>query len=829
MGERFLMNKSEVTEASLEYFNGDELAASVFIGKYALKNGDEYLEKTPHDMHERLANEFHKAESKYKNSVSFETIFESFDNFEYIVPQGSPMSAIGNNFKIQSASNCFVIGSPEDSMGGIHRTDEELAQLEKRRAGVGIDISKIRPKGLPTANAALTTDGIAVFMDRFSNTTREVAQGGRRGALMTSCSVHHPEIETFINIKRDKTKVTGSNISVRLSDEFMNAVKNNTTYEQRWPVDSVTPKIIKQANARDIWNQIIDSAWESAEPGILFWDNIKKNTPSDIYSEFGFGSISTNPCGEINLPADDSCRLITMNTYSFVEDKFTVDAKFNYKKYGKYVYLAQRLMDDMIDIELGQINKILNKIENDPESEDIKSVEKNLWTRIKTKCENGRRTGLGITGLGDTLAALNIKYGSPESIKVTEEIYKQLAINAYKSSIDMAEERGSFPIWNYDIEQNHEFLNRILGELPREYQRKYKKYGRRNIALTTTAPTGSVSTLTQTTSGIEPAYMLKYSRRKKINSSDSNVVADFTDALGDKWQTFDIFHHGFKTWMEVNNKTWEDLEESPYYGATANEIDWKSSVDIQASAQKWICHSISKTCNLPSTATREDVAEVYLKAWESGCKGFTVYRDGCRDGILISSTHATKEIISKSPHNAKKRSVNLECDIHQVNVSGEAWTILVGLDEDTGVPYEIFGGKSSKISIPKKHKKGITKKGPKNSEGNSVYDLIIGQDEDQLIIRDVVTSFENPTQGDFTRAFSLMLRHQIGIHFIVDQMQKDKHSELYSFSRVIARVLKKYIVDGTKIKQKCPQCGSEELAFVEGCLTCQSCGYSKCG
>jgi len=609
----------------------------------------------------------------------------------------------------------------------------------------------------------------------------------------------------------------------------MTAVKNNTTYEQRWPVDSTTPKITKQVNARDIWNQIIDSAWESAEPGILFWDNIKKNTPSDIYSEFGFGSISTNPCGEINLPADDSCRLITMNTYSFVENKFTNDAKFNYSKYGKYVYMAQRLMDDMIDIELSQINKILNKIENDPESDDIKRVEKNLWTRIKIKCENGRRTGLGITGLGDTLAALNIKYGSPESINVTEEIYKQLAINAYKSSIDMAEERGAFPIWDYELEKNHEFLNRIISELPIEYQRKYKKYGRRNIALTTTAPTGSVSTLTQTTSGIEPAFMLKYSRRKKINSSDINVVSDFIDALGDKWQTFDVFHHGFKKWMEVNNKNWTDLEESPYHGATANEIDWKSSVDIQAIAQKWICHSISKTCNLPSSATREDVAEVYLRAWESGCKGFTVYREGCRDGILISSTPTMKEVANKSHRNAKKRPVSLECDIHQVNVSGEAWTILVGLDDETGIPYEIFGGKSSKISLPKKYKKGITRKGAKNQDNNSIYDLIIGQGEDQIIIRDIVNVFENPTQGDFTRAFSLMLRHEIAIHFIVDQMQKDKNSELYSFSRVMARVLKKYIIDGTKIKQKCTNCGSDELAYIEGCLTCQSCGNSKCG
>lgn len=822
------MNKSEVTSASVEYFNGDELAASVFVGKYALKDGEEYLEKTPHDMHARLANKFSESENKYPNPISCEEILESFANFKYIVPQGSPMSAIGNDFKVQSASNCFVIAAPEDSMGGIHRTDEELAQLEKRRAGVGTDISKIRPKGLATANAALTTDGIAVFMDRFSNTTREVAQGGRRGALMLSCSVHHPEIETFINIKKDKTKVTGANISVKLSDEFMEAVKNDTTYTQQWPVDSIFPKIIREVNARDIWNQIINAAWESAEPGILFWDNVLKNTPSDIYSAFGFSSISTNPCGEINLPADDSCRLITINTYSFVEDKFTPNAKFNYKKYNKYVYNAQRLMDDMIDIELDQVDKILAKIEKDPEPEDIKRVEKNLWMRIREKCANGRRTGLGITGLGDTLAALNIKYGSDESIVATEEIYKQLALNAYKSSIDMAEERGHFPIWNYDLEKDHEFIGRIISELPREYQRKYKKYGRRNIALTTTAPTGSVSTLTQTTSGIEPVFLLKYSRRKKINSSDANVKVDYVDNLGDKWQMFDVFHHGFKTWMEVNNKTWDDVEESPYFGATSAEIDWESSVKIQAVAQKWVCHSISKTCNLPSEATREVVASVYMKAWEEGCKGFTVYRDGCRDGVLVSQNTKAEVVVTKN-NNAKKRPINLECDIHQVTISGEAWTILVGLDDETNEPYEIFGGKSSKISLPKKIKKGVTRKGHKNEEGNSIYDLVIGQGDDQIIVRDIVESFENPTQGDFTRAFSLMLRHEIAVHFIVDQMQKNKHSELYSFSRVIARVLKKYIKDGTKIKQKCTNCGSEELAYIEGCLTCSSCGNSRCG
>lgn len=821
-----MATKQEALAISTEYFKGDELAASVFVGKYALKDGDNYIETSPDQMHRRLAKEFARIEAKYPNGLTEAEIYDAIAQFGYIVPQGSPMSAIGNNYQVQSASNCYVISSTLDSMGGIHRNDEEQAQLMKRRGGVGHDISNIRPKNLPTANAAGTTDGIGVFMDRFSNTTREVAQNGRRGALMLTCSVHHPEIDTFINIKKDKSRVTGANISVRLSDEFMEAVVNNTEYEQRFPVDSETPTITKKVNARDVWNTIVMAAWESAEPGLLFWDNAMKYTPGDIYKEFGFGSTSTNPCGEIILPPFDSCRLIAENLIKFVINPFTKDAYFDWDLFEKYTIIAQRLMDDLIDIELEQIDKILAKIESDPEPDSIKSVEKNLWLKIRAMCDNGRRTGLGITALGDTLAALGIKYGSDESIEVTEKIYRALAVGAYTSSIILAKERGAFPIFDASLEKGHPFIERILAELDPTTLGEYYVYGRRNIALTTTAPTGSVSMMTQTTSGIEPAFMLKYSRRKKVNSSDLNVKVDYVDAMGDKWQMFDVYHHGFEQWMKVNNKTWDDVEESPYFQATSAEIDWMASVHIQSVAQKWICHSISKTCNLPNSATKELVAQVYLEAWKSGCKGFTVYRDGCREGVLVSSDK--KEEVKSEPNLLTwDRPEKLPCDIHHVNISGQSWIIFVGKSEE-GIPCELFGGLSSKVVLPKKLKHGFIVKTKHKKGDTSVYDLTYGEGEDKSVIKDIGEIFENATQGDFTRAFSLMLRAKIPIHLIVNQMQKNEASDMYSFSRVVARVLKKYIKDGTTIKGKCPNCGSEDIAYIEGCLTCSSCGNSKC-
>jgi ribonucleoside-diphosphate reductase alpha chain len=608
--EKNMYSREEAVAASLVYFDGDNLAANVFVDKYALKDNDgNILEDTPDKMHDRLAKEFARIEQKYPNPLSEAEILHSIKNFKYIVPQGSPMEGIGNNHRVTSLSNCYVIPSPEDSYGGIFKADQQEAQLMKRRGGVGMDISNIRPKGMSTNNAAKTTDGIAVFMDRFSNTCREVAQNGRRGALMLTIDCRHPEVETFINIKRDKTRVTGANISVKMSDDFMEAVKNDTTYQQKWPINSPNPSIVRDVNAREIWEQIIDAAWTSAEPGILFWDNAIKNTPSDIYTEEGFGSVSTNPCGEIILSPSDSCRLISLNLLSFVMNPFTEKAQFDYIGFKSYVKMAQRLMDDMIDLELEKLDAILNKIDADNEPESVKREEKELWISIREACLNGRRTGLGITALGDTIAALGIIYGSAESIETTESIYKTLALGAHESSIDMAEERGSFPVFNYDKEKSHEYLSRVICELGPEYVLKWRKFGRRNIALTTTAPTGTVSLMTQTTSGIEPCFQPVYKRRKKILSGSTDRV-DHIDVNGDKWTEFEVCHHQFSEWRKISGKT--NVEDSPYYKATANDVDWSASVELQAVAQKWIDHSISKTCFTEDTLIETDNGLIYF-------------------------------------------------------------------------------------------------------------------------------------------------------------------------------------------------------------------------
>lgn len=1139
------MTREEAIKQSVEYFNGDELAATVFVDKYALRDEDgNVLEATPDELHERLATEFARIESKYPNPLSKEEIFELMRDFEKVVPQGSPMAGIGNSSQLMSVSNCFVVGSPEDSYGGILKSDQELAQIYKRRGGGGMDISTIRPKGLKTNNAAKTTDGIAVFMERYSNTCREVAVQGRRAALMLSISVHHPEVETFINIKRDKTKVTGANISVRLTDEFMNAVKNDVEYEQRWPIDSETPKIIKRVKAKEIWKQIIECAWESAEPGILFWDNIINNGSADAYPQFK--SLSTNPCqpewakvltpegirtfsevvvgdkiwssegwttiinkwstgikdvysyktnagifygtenhklvskgvkieakdcetidivpgpdsnfnhdpqdimdglvigdgsvhknsnnlvylivgakdydyqnseishlmiknrsalkpgaweivttigdnelpktyeriiperfvkgtsnkvagflrglysangsvtgervtlkaasfkviedvvvmlsslgirsyvttnkskvckfsngvytvkenydvnittdrtkflekigfiqkykmekldtliktlkksdnpnktsykinsvdfvsseevfditvdnnshtywtaglnvsncGELPLSKTDSCRLTAMNLLGFVKNAYTKDAYFDWVEFDSTTMNAQRIMDDIIDIELEHVDKILEKISKDSESLDVKQVEINLWNSIREACETGRRCGMGITALGDTLAALGIKYGSEESIEMTEKIYKALEVATFKSSIVMAKERGHFPAYEYDIEQNHSFIQKVISELPTEYQEMYKQYGRRNIALTTTAPSGSISLLTQTSSGIEPVFMLSYSRRKKINPSE-NIEPDFVDSMGDKWTTYKVYHHELKNWMNVTGET--DETKSPWFGGTAQDIDWVASVDLQAAAQKWVCASISKTCNLPNSATKEMVADVYMRAWESGCKGFTVYRDGCRDGVLVTNSkkEETKELFNE--HNAPKRPESLDCDIHQVKIKGEAWTIFVGLMD--GKPYEIMGGKSSFVNISKKIVKGkLVKNSKKAGSSKSIYDLHYGDEDAPTIIKDVVRTFENPTEGEFSRMVSLALRHGSPVQYVVEQLRKDEEGDLYSFSKVLSRVLKTYIKDGIKIKATCKNCGSDKLIYQEGCLSCSDCGFSKC-
>jgi ribonucleoside-diphosphate reductase alpha chain len=750
------------------------------------------------------------------------------------------MSAIGNPYQIQSLSNCFVVqgvySNKLDSYGGIMLADQELAQIMKRRGGVGLDISGIRPKNTITANAAKTTDGIAVFMERYSNTCREVAQNGRRGAEMITISINHPEVETFINIKRDLSKVTGANISIRFNDEFMQAVKDDTEYSLRWPVEASVEdaKVIKKVKAREVWNQIIDSAWASAEPGLLFWDNVKANTPSDVYEDVGYGSISTNPCGEIVLSAYDACRLLVLNLSSYVNNPFTSEASFDFDLFHKHTVIAQRLMDDIIDLEMECIDRILAKIEADPESDEVKQVEKNLWLKIKKANAGGRRTGLGITALGDCLAMLNIKYGMPESIDMTHNIYKALAVGAHTSSCIMAKERGAFPAFDFEKEKDHKYLNQIMEAAGKNVSAMWKKFGRRNIALTTTAPTGSVSTLTQTTSGIEPAYLLSYVRRKKINPSDKNAKVDFVDALGDKWQEFTIYHHGVKRWMDVTGET--DMTKSPYWGATSNEIDWVASVDIQAAAQKWIDHSISKTCNLPSSASKELVSQVYMRAWESGCKGFTIYRDGCRTGVLVSEDTAKKnkttnerpEAIENSP--APKRPAELPCEIKKAKVNGETWTIFVGVLN--GRPYELFGGLSKYVDIPNKHKIGKIVKNGKNSDGLTTYNLVIGDSpDDQMTIKDIANIFENKTHEAFTRMISLNLRHGTPIQFVVEQLTKDKYAEMTSFSKVVARVLKGYIKDGSKtaLEKKCGSCGAEgTLVYQEGCLSCTQCKWSKC-
>lgn len=825
---------TQVLEASDKYFNGDIFAADAFVNKYALQNNNgEFLELTPEDMHRRLAKEFARIESKYPNPMSEQEIFDLLDRFKYLVPQGSPMSAIGNTFQIQSVSNCFVIQgvhSPKfDSYGGIMMADQELAQIMKRRGGVGLDISGIRPKNALTNNAAKTTDGISIFMERFSNTCREVAQNGRRGAEMQTISVNHPEILTFIKIKRNLKKVTGANISIKINDDFMQAVKDNVDYTLRWPVD-VTPdnaKITKIIKAKEVWDEIIYSAWLSAEPGVLFWDNVRKNTPADIYKEEGYESISTNPCGEIVLSAYDACRLLVLNLASYVKHPFTKKASFDYTLFHQHAIKAQRLMDDIIDLELEQIDKILAKIEADPEPLEVKAVELNLWKKIRTTNVGGRRTGLGITALGDAIAMLGIKYGDKESITTTHEIYKALAIAAHTSSCILAQERGAFPLFNYEKEKDHAYLNNIMKDCDPEISKMWKKTGRRNIALTTTAPTGTTSAMTQTTAGIEPAIKQEYKRRRKLNAFESTAKVDFTDEMGDKWKEYHIVHHGLVKWMEVTGE--KDMKKSPYFGATANDIDWIASVNLQAAAQKYVDHSISKTCNLPENATQELVSQAYMRAWESGCKGFTVYRDKCRSGVLVNLDDTGTNRPSDIKYvMAPKRPLELPCDIKKAKIQGEQWTIFVSLF--SGKPYEIFGGLSKYIDIPNKYKLGkIIKNG--KVDGVSTYNLSVGEGDDQMMVKDIANVFDNTTQGAFTRTISLALRHGAPIQYIVEQMLKDKDSDITSFAKVIARVLKQYIKDGTKTtsERKCPECGKDDsFAYQEKCLLCLNCGYQKC-
>ena len=823
----------EVFKASIAYFNGDELAASVFAGKYALQDTEgNYLELTPDDMHQRLASEFAGIEAQYDNSMHYEEIYDLFKDFKYVIPQGSPMSGIGNEAKIQSLSNCFVIESPADSYAGILKTDQEQVQIMKRRGGVGFDISTIRPKGMTTSNAAKTTDGIEVFLDRFSNSCREVAQGGRRGALMLSISVHHPQVMEFIKIKKDLTRVTGANISVRVTDEFMKAVKADDHYTVRWPVDSDSPEVHDHFKATEVWDALIEGAHASAEPGVLFWDTATRMTPSDAYTDVGFGSVSTNPCGEIILSPYDSCRLMLVNLTSFVKNPWSDGAEFDYGLFRSITKKAQRLMDDMIDLEIEQIDKILAKIDNDPENDEVKYYERNLWNTIRQVAINGRRTGLGITGLGDAIAMLGQRYGSDESIKTTEEIYKWLSLASYEESIQLAKERGAFEVFDHHKERDHPFLQRIFSELTPEVIEDYRTYGRRNIANTTTAPAGSVSCLTQTTSGIEPAFMLHYTRRKKVQNGEEVM---FVDDLGDEWTEFTVYHHGFKQWLDSDHGTTaseSDLAHavafSPYHGATANEINWRAKVKLQSVAQKWICHAISNTTNLPADIDVETVKDIYMLGWELGCKGVTVYRDGSRSGVLVATDdkkEATPAIIER---NAPKRPEELECDIYHTSIKGQKWVVLIGLLN--GKPYEVIGGEADQIEIPSRYRSGKLYKRIFKTL-NSKYDLTVGNGDDELILKDVVSVFDNPNHAGYTRVISTSLRHGVPVQYLFEQMQKDKEMDMFSFSKVIARCLKNYIDDGTSASDKiCSDCGAiDSLVYQEGCVTCKSCGAGKCG
>jgi len=846
----------EASEASLAYFGGDPLAANVWVTKYALQDKQgRYLERTPTDMHHRLAREFARIEAKYPNPMSEAEIFDLLDRFRYIVPQGSPMSGIGNTNKIQSISNCFVISAPHDSYGGILWTDQEQVQIMKRRGGVGMDISTIRPQGLPTANAANTTDGIGVFMERFSNSCREVAQGGRRGALMLTLDVHHPDIRTFITIKKDKMRVTGANISLRLSDEFMEAVKEGKQVQLRYPVDAAPGEydVERWVDANELWTEIIESAHQCAEPGLLFWDNAKKNTPSDLYSAEGFGSTSTNPCGEIILSPNDSCRLMVVNLSSFVQDSFGESPTFDWATYGAVVRKAQRLMDDMIDLEIEQVDKILAKIADDPEPDEVKHIERRLWLKIRDAAERGRRTGLGVTAVGDACAQMNLVYGSDDSIEFIEDCYRHLAKNSYQSSIEMAAERGAFPVFDIAREADHPFLARVFDELDEGTRAAYRQYGRRNIANTTTAPCGSVSILTQTTSGIEPAYLLQYTRRKKVNPNDENAQVDFVDDLGDEWTHFPVLHHQFAEWCKVTGRDVDevlgkltrtkkvngkdtpdpdlsDVEQSPYWKATSNDVDWVQKVTLQGAAQRWICHAISNTTNLPADIDVETVKQVYEKGHEVGCKGVTIYVQGSRDGVLVSEEAKPEEFdYNKAP----KRPDKLACDIHRSRVKGDdgeyvEWMIFVGLMN--GKPFEVFGGiQPAKLRIPKKVKSGWIVK--RSFKDGGKYDLHFGDEDDPMVIEDLPETFDNPTQGSFTRILSYGLRHGGAPQYAHEQLLRERDSDMFHFAKVLGRVLKNYIEDGTKASTRiCKGCGAEDsLIYQEGCPKCSVCGAQKCG
>ena len=840
---------NEAYAATLKYFDGDELAARVWVNKYALKDsfGNIY-ECTPDDMHHRIASELARIESKYPNPMSHDEIFSYLKDFRYIVPQGSPMTGIGNDFQVSSLSNCFVIGldGNPDSYGGIIRIDEEQVQLMKRRGGVGHDLSHIRPKGSPVKNSALTSTGLVPFMERYSNSTREVAQDGRRGALMLTVSIKHPGAESFVDAKMTEGKVTGANVSVRIDDAFMEAATNGTPYRQTFPVDSDNPEVVQEIDAKAFWDKIIHNAWKSAEPGVLFWDTITRESVPDCYADLGFRTISTNPCGEIPLCPYDSCRLLAINLYSYVKNPFTDKAEFDFELFSSHIGKAQRIMDDIIDLEMEKIDKIIEKIDSDPETIEVRGPERHLWEKIKRKTLMGRRTGVGTTAEGDMLAALGLKYGTEEATAFSEKVHKALALAAYNSSADMAAERGAFEVFDFNREVNNPYLRRLYQADP-ALEEKIRRNGRRNIACLTIAPTGTTSLMTRTTSGIEPVFMPVYKRRRKVNPNDTEVHVDYVDETGDAFEEYVVYHPKFLDWMKVNgieqrsNYTQEELNElvarSPYAGATANEIDWLEKVRMQGRIQKWVDHSISVTINLPADVSEELVNKLYVEAWRCGCKGCTVYRDGCRSGVLVALENKTKKKeepqlpVPVDPH-PHKRPIELEADVVRFQNNKEKWIAFVGLIN--GRPYEIFTGLADDedgIFCPKSVNHGKIIKAM-NPDGTKRYDFqFVNKRGYKTTIEGLSAKF-NPEYWNYAKLISGVLRYGMPI----DQVLKlvgglDLNSEsINTWKMGVERALKKYLPNGTQASgQRCPNCGQETLVYQEGCLICTNCGTSKCG
>lgn len=843
-------SQEEIKQASFEFFKGDDLAARVWSNKYALKDsyGNVY-ELTPDDMHHRLAREIARIERNYPNPLTEDELFELFRNFKYIVPQGSPMTGIGNEHQIASLSNCFVIGfdGDSDSYGAIIKIDEEQVQLMKRRGGVGHDLSHIRPKGSPVKNSALTSTGIVPFMERYSNSTREVAQDGRRGALMLSVSIKHPDSETFIDAKMESGKVTGANVSVKIDDDFMKAVMTNQPYKQQYPTSSDNPWFVKEVDANTIWKKIVHNAWQSAEPGILFWDTIIRESVPDCYADLGYKTVSTNPCGEIPLCPYDSCRLLAINLYSYVVNPFTKDAYFDFELFNKHSQLAQRIMDDIIDLEMEKIDAIIQKIDSDPEDDDIKLTEYQLWEKIKTKTGEGRRTGVGTTGEGDMLAALGLRYGTDEATDFSENVHKTLALAAYRSSVTMAKERGAFKVFEAKREENNPFIQRMK-EADEALYKDMVKFGRRNIACLTIAPTGTTSIMTQTTSGIEPVFMPVYTRRRKVNPNDKNVRVDFIDENGDSWEEYVVFHHKFVTWMEANGHptakhyTQDEVEklvqESPYYKATANDVDWLKKVQMQGKIQKWVDHSISVTINLPNNVDEELVGKLYEEAWRVGCKGVTVYRDGSRSGVLIAATDKKEEAKDGKtvcfPYDEEHfvRPKELDCDVVRFQNAKDKWIAFVGLKD--GKPYEIFTGLADDeegILLPKTVTEGrIIKTVDEN--GNKRYDFQFQNKRGYKTTVEGLSHKFDKEYWNYAKLISGVLRYGMPIDQVIKLvagLQLDSES-INTWKVGVERALKKYIPDGTQIAgQECPSCGQKTLVYQEGCLTCKNCGYSKCG